>query len=306
MPWKKGNKIQLVREQDASPEIRAIYNELKEALGLNYVSVLYQAYAGFPRFLNLHWERLRGIVNSGQFFELAERLRADAYTRGHNYFEIPDLCARIQDLSFSPGAKQELSEAIEQFFYADPLFLMVSVAQQQAFEGPVGTVSDSSPPVFHPRFERKPIFVGDESASSEISNIFEEMKRDYGIPTVISDFRALARWPDFLRSYWSLLHPLLSSPLYQECQYGIRETAWSLAKELPGAFELTIAQMTEAGISEDDIASIVRLTQAFTRGLSGMTLNIAIAKIGVEGGNQPRGAEHQTQTSPPSSPSQAA
>lgn len=306
MPWKKGNKVQLVREQDAPPEVAAIYNETKDAFGLKYVSAVHQAYAGFPHFLALHWDRVQRVVSSRAFFQLADRLRADAYTRAHNYFEIPDLCARIQALSFSSGAKNELSDVIEQFFYADPLLLLVTVAQQQAFEGPVGSATDPSGAVFHPEFERKPILVTDESASPEISKVFEEMKRDYGIPTVISDFRGLARWPDFLRAYWKLLHPLLTSPLYQECQYGIRESAWSLAKELPGPFELTVAQMTEAGMTEDNIASVVRLTDAFTRGFSGMTLNMAIAKIGLEGGNQQRVGEAEKEERPSSSPTQAA
>ena len=43
--------------------------------------------------------------------------------------------------------------------------------------------------------------------------------------------------------------------------------------------------MTAAGMGEDDVASVVRLTQAFTRSLSSSLLNISIAKIGIEGGN---------------------
>ena len=309
MPWKKGNRLRLIREQEAPPEILAIYDEIKKAFGLRYVSVIFQAYAGFPHFLQLHWDRLRSIVNSRSFFDLADRLRADAYTRAHNYFDIPDLCASIQALSFSSGAKDELTDTIEQFYYANPLCLMVVVAQQQAFEGQVGTVIPQTREPDHPDFERKPILVDDESASPEIAKVFEEMKRDFG-PMVVSDFRAIARWPDFLRAYWSLLHPLLTSPLYQECQYGTRETAWNLARELPGPFELSVAQMTEAGMTEDDIASVVRLTQAFTRGLSGSVLNIAIAKIGLEGGNHPKlelPDEQRTQTpQAPGSPIKAA
>ncbi len=287
MPWKKGNRLHLIREQEAAPEIRSIYQEIRESLGLPYVSVVFQAYAGFPQFLRLHWDRLRNVVLSRRFFELCDRLRADSYTRAHNYFQIPDLCARIQELSFSSGAKAELADTVEQFYYANSLYLMIAVAQQQAFEGQVGS-SLQAAVSNHPTFERKPVLVEDESASPEITKVFEEIKRDFGIPTVISDFRALARWPDFLRTYWTLLHPLLSSPLYQECQYGVCETAWSLARELPGPFELTVSQMTEAGMTEDDIASVVRLTQAFTRGLAGSALNIAIAKIGIEGGNNPK------------------
>ena len=133
------------------------------------------------------------------------------------------------------------------------------------------------------------------------------MKRDLGMPVVISDLRALACWPDFLRAYWGLLHPLLLSPLYQECQFGIAETAWTLARELPGPFELTTAQMTEAGMKEDDITSIVRLTQAFSQGFCAALLNIALAKVGFEGGNITNHENTEPQLpSPPENPIRAA
>lgn len=287
MPWKIGNRLRLVREHEASPEIRTIFEEIKRSLGLPYVPIIYQAYARLPLFLAAHWQRFQPVINSRNFFDVADRLRADAYTRAHNYFDIPDLCERVQDMSFSSGTKEELTETIEQFYYVDPILLLISAAQQQAFEGATGVSTPASPPV-HSEFKTKPVFVDDESASPEVSKVFEESKKSLGLPAVMSDFRALARWPDFLRSYWKLLEPFLASPLYQECQYGGLETAWALARELPGPFELTVSQMTDAGMHEDDIASVVRLTQAFTRGLSGSVLNISIAKIGLEGGNHAR------------------
>ena len=288
MSWKRGNRLRLVREQEAPPETRAIYEELKEAVGLPYVSVVLQSYASFPHFLPLFWQRFQPVLQHPRFFELCDRLRAEAYTRAHNYFYLPDLASSLQSLNFSEGAREELKDTTEQFYYAHPLFLILVVAQQQAFDGQVGTTVPPSGPTEHPRFDRKPVLVDDESATPGTNKIFEEMKREFDVPLVSNEFRALARWPDFLRKYWSLLHPLLSSPLYQECQYGVRETAWSLARELPGPIELTVAQMAEAGMNEDDIASVVRLTQAFTRALSGSILNNAIAKIGLEGGNRPR------------------
>jgi hypothetical protein len=295
MPWKMGNRLRLVREQDASPDIRAIFEEIKQTIGLPYIPIIYQAYASLPLFLVAHWERFRPVISSRNFFELGDRLRADAYTRAHNYFDIPDLCEQVQELRFSSGAKEELTETFEQFYYADPLLLLISAAQQQAFEGPTGSATVSSLPV-HPEFKTKPVFVDDESASPQVSKIFEETKKSLGLPVVISDVRALARWPGFLHSYWKLLEPLLASPLYQECQFGGLETAWAHARELPGPFELTVSQMTDAGMREDDIASVVRLTQAFTRGLSGSVLNISIAKIGLEGGNHSRqSSEEETE-----------
>lgn len=254
-------------------------------LGVPKINVIFQVYASYAHFLPLQWQVLKPVLESGEFFQLADRLRADAYTRAHNYFDIANLTSRLDNLRFSDGAKQELGEVIDLFTYNDPLLLLITAAQQQAFDGPVGS---GKPPVLPPSpqtFEKRPVIVDEESAEPEVRKVFEEMKQAFEIPVVLHDFSALARWPDFLRLYWEVLQPLLASPLYQQCQFGIQESAWNLARELPGSMELTIEQMTEADMTEDDISSVVKLTQAFNRGLSASVLNISIARIGLDGGN---------------------
>jgi hypothetical protein len=286
MPWKKGNRLHAVSEPNAQPEIRAIYADIRQKLGIPHVHLIFQVYAAYPGFLALHWKLFGPIVDSGEFFHLAERLRADAYTRAHNYFEIVNLSPRLDALHFSDGLKQEMTDVIELFVYSDPLLLLISAAQQQAFDGAIGTGRPAMLPPVPGRFTTQPVFVDEQSAEPDTRRIFEEIRQASGLPTVSHDFQALARFPDFLRIYWDFLQPLLASPLYRECQHGIHESAWTLARELPGTIELTLEQMTAAGMQEDDVASIVRITQAFTRGLSGSLLNIVVAKISTEGGNQ--------------------
>lgn len=279
--------MRTVREQDAPPEVRAIYDDLRQTLGLPHVNVVFQVYANSPTFLQLQWKMLRPVVESQQFFDAAERLRADAYTRIHNYFDIPDFCGELDSLRFTSGAKQEVTEVIELFDYNDALLLLLIATQQQAFDGPVGDASAKPKPVTsHPVFDKAPILVEDEGASHEVSRVYDQMKHAFNIPVVITDFRAFARWPDFLRKYWQTLHPLLENPLYQQCQYAIRESAWSLVRELPMSVELTPSQLIDAGMDEEDIGSLVRITQAFARGVSGSVLNVAVARIGIEGGNR--------------------
>jgi hypothetical protein len=285
MPWKKGNRLRAVSEQDASPEVYSVYAEIMQKLGVPRVNVLFQVYASYPGFLELHWKLFGPIVESGEFFQLAERLRADAYTRAHNYFVIANLRPQLDALHFTEGAKQELAGLIDLFAYNDPLLLLISAAQQQAFDGVIGTGHLALLPPTPGYFEKRPVLLEEESTEPDVRRVFEEFRQVYGLSMVSQDFRALARWPDFLRVYWELLQPLLASPLYRECQFGIHESAWTLARELPGTLELTLDQMTAAGMSEDDVASVVRLTQAFTRSLSSSLLNISIAKIGIEGGN---------------------
>lgn len=281
----------MVREQEASPEVHSIYEELKEALGLPQVNIVFQAYAAFPVFFRVQWERFKPVLQSQQFFQVTERLRADAYTRTHNYFDIPDFCEYVDSLKFSVGAKHELKETTELFDYNDPLLFLITSAQQQAFEGPVGSGQKPTPAISHPVFQQRSVLVEEASASKEVLDIYGEIKHDLDIPMVISDFRAIARWPDFLRVYWNVLRPIISSPIYQQAMYGLLESAWGIVQELPGTIETTVAQLAEAGMDEDDIASVVRLTRAFNRGLAGSMLNISIAKIGLEGGNQRKKTE---------------
>ena len=308
MPWKKGNRLHAVSERDAPPHTRAIYEEIRQCLGVPFVSLLFQVYASYPGFLAAHWEMIRPVVASGEFFRLGERLRADAYTRAHNYFEIVNFCPELESLRFSDGAKQELNRAVDLFVYVDPLLLLIAACQQQAFDGVVGSGRPPAIPRQSGRFDIRPILVDDDSAEPGPRRTFDEIRQTTGLPFVTQELRALARWPDFLSAYWSFLQPLLSSPIYNECSFGIQESAWSLVKELPGSMEMPLDHMTAAGMSEDDIASVVRLTQAFTRGLSGSLLNISIAKIGIEGGNKvelsPR--EEQPEFEEESTPNRAA
>ncbi len=74
MRWKKGSRLKLVSEADATPPVRATFDEVRHALGVPAVPILYQAYAAVPKFLELHWEALRPAIKTRQFFRMGERL----------------------------------------------------------------------------------------------------------------------------------------------------------------------------------------------------------------------------------------
>jgi hypothetical protein len=302
MSWKRGNRLPVLPEAQAGDRVRQIYQELKESLGLPYVNVVFQVYAGFPKFIDLQWEMLRPVIKTQVFFDLAERIRADAYTRMHNYFEIPDLCDRMTGMNFSEGARQELTYTLDLIQYNDPLLLLMVVAQMQALEGPVGSPDTPRTAASPPKFDLRPVLVDEETAPSNIKKIFEDMKHTFNMPVVITDYRALARWPDFLQSFWGTLKPISESPLYHQCANGLREGSWNIARELPGPFELTVSTLEDAGVEEGDISSIVRLTDIFSRSLTSTVLNMAMAKIGLEGGN--RGARKAQPSTEPTTASE--
>lgn len=271
-------------EGEAEPPVRRVYQEVREALGVPLVGSLHQAWGAYPRFLELHWNAVRPALDCGRFFQLGERLRADAYTRMHNYFRIPDLCRTTEAAQLSSGARHELTRVADLFHYLDPLLLLIASAQLQAFAAPVGRGCDQHRAADHPVFAEKPVLVPDEAAEPEVRHTFDELRRAMGVPFLSIECRGFARWPDFLASYWGALKGVLQSPVYSESQQGLRESAWQMARELPHPLELSTDQLLEAGMEDDEVAAVVRITELFVRFLSGQALNVALAKIGLEGG----------------------
>jgi hypothetical protein len=288
MPLSRKRRLPLVREADATGGTLEIYQEIKSALGVPHVNVIFQAYGVYPRFLELMWKGIRPAIEKREFFVLADRLRAEAYTRTHNYFSVPDLCSTIREVHFSSGALQELTEAVELFHYNNPLLLLIVAVQLQAFEDGPAHRRTSQIEADHPVFTQKLVKISEESAPPPIRKIYDEMKRTLGVSFINTDYQAFARWPDFLNVYWNSLKPMLASPLYGESKHAMRESAVALANDVPNAPQLSVEHMQDAGLSEEEISAAIHITEEFLELLSGLVLNVAFAKIALEGGNQMR------------------
>src|SRR5207248_929146 len=114
--------------------------------------------------------------------------------------------------------------------------------------------------------------------------IFEEMRRALNLPVVNTDYRAFARWPDFLREYWKALRPIAQAPSYREQQRALCESSESMVREWTVPYDFTVDKMHEAGFHDKEVEAIVRTTLIFQNVLSGLVLNVAAAKIGFDGG----------------------
>lgn len=295
MRWKRGNRLKLIGEDDAPPRTREIFDELRQALGVPLVPALYRAYGAFPRFLELHWEAFRPVVQSRQFFTLGARAAAESYTRVHNYFAIRGLTASESN---SAAPVLPLPQILDYYQYLDPLLLLISSAQMQAFEGPIGHNGSPEPPN-HPKFLVAPELLDDADASPEVQHIWEERRRLLEVALTSDEHRALACWPDFYREYWPSLKNMLDSPLYADCQYRIGESAWTMVQELPVRVETSVSQLLEAGMDGEELSSLVRINEAFMQAMTGLVLDITFARIACDGGTR-------TQTPPQKTPSKAA
>jgi hypothetical protein len=287
MPLSRKRRLPLVREGDATGRTLEIYQEIKGSLGVPHVNVIFQAYGAHPKFLDLSWKLLRPTIETREFFLCAERIRGEAYTAIHNYFSVPDLCSDIREVHFSAGAQHELTDVVELFHYNNPLLLLIAAVQLQAFEDGPSRQRTAQAEANHPVFTSKPIKITEEAASAPIRKLYDDIKRTLGVSVINTDYQAFARWPDFLNVYWTSLKPVISSPLFGENKHALRESALALATDLPNAPQLTVEHMQEAGLEAEEISAAIHITEGFLDLLSGLILNIAFAKIGLEGGNRP-------------------
>lgn len=283
MRWKRGSRLKLVTEADAPSRTREIFRDLRECLGLPVIPELYQAYAAFPEFLELHWRAFRPVFESRQFFLLGARLAAESYTRAHNYFDIPSLHG--WDAAPKPATPLSISQVLDYYQYLDPLLLLITAAQMQAFEGPVGDAHAATESAAHPDFRVAPCLLQDQQAPAGLQRCWAERRRVLELAFTSGEHRALACWPEFYREYWATLKRLLLSPVYADCQYRLADSALNMVAELPVRVETSVAQLLEAGLADERVTEVARLNDSFVQALTGLLLDTTFARIGFEKGS---------------------
>jgi hypothetical protein len=276
MPWRKGNRLPLLLEGEASGRIAEIFSEIKATLGIRYVPLCYEAFAAYPNFLEMQWQTAKPLLGTREFFELAARLRAETYTHVHNYMKIPSL---REGLTTTVALS-----TTDQLCHVDAAMLLLMSVQLQAFEGPVGR-GEATHLADRVAFGESPEFVDLDSAPTGVRRVTEEMRLAFELPFSNQETRALAKWPELLFAYWQALKPALQSVFHEQAIFRIRESAWSCAPEIPLQVEMDYPRLQEAGVSADDIATITRLTELLARGAAVSLLSETFAKIGLEGGN---------------------
>lgn len=301
MPY-RGLKLKLASEVDADERTTGLFADIKQVLGVPYVGILFRAYGAYPAFLDLFWQTVRPGLVDARFFALADRLRASAYTRVYSYFPVPDFCARAEQMRLSPGARQELTSTVGLLCYQNALQLVLAAAVLQAFDRPIGRAPESPQPAEHPVFRVRPVLVDEVAATPRVVQIYDEIKRAFGMPVVNTDFRAFARFPDFLEDYWAVLRPTVELPLYAESHFGVQDTALAVAREFPAVVDLRKERLENAGIGDDDLAAVLRATEMLVKLLSAALLNVVFAKIGFDGGT----AKQKESKEPAAEPTRAA
>ncbi|MGA2963588.1 MAG: halocarboxylic acid dehydrogenase DehI family protein [Candidatus Korobacteraceae bacterium] len=272
--------MHIVRESEANESIGEVYNDIKSTLSLPQVPLFFQMCAASGPFLRQFWETAKPVVSTRAFMTAAQRLRADAYTRMHNYFEIP---AVSDSLGLAPAA--ELAATLELFHYQDGALLLLLSLAAEAFDNPIGQPLISREEGSPQSFSFAPTLIEEEAVASDTRKVLDEIRREYGLGVAPMELRALAAWPAFLNQHWQLWKQMTESPILAACEHQLMAHSIELALALPGPVELSSASLRQDGMTEEEFSSIVRVTNNWNRASAMLLLETSVARISVEGGN---------------------
>lgn len=264
-----------VLEEDASPKVKQIFDEVKSVFRASTVNLVFRTLAVHPDYLELSWRQLRPNVQTLYFERQADEIRAVA-ARGMAHLGAP------------PRPNEDASHVLRVFHYMDPKLLIAVAALRSATTG--------SLPVLRllPTMEKRQIVFGTPSDMSPVPlldaetdddlvrSIFEEMITTLG--QLPDDYRALARWPEYLGWAWQSTRSVAHHPAYRKLLLSLRRQAEEAVLAFPFRVDCSPHTLRLCGISESEMDAVRDTLDKFYRLLLGLVADIAFLSVG-EGGD---------------------
>lgn len=221
-----------IRESDASPEIRAIYEDIKQVGGLPQVNLIFRYLATKPGALDWVWQALRPLYSSQELVDAVQNLwrsiERDGPSPIANTLSAQDeaLCQSVLS-SYNSGNSQNL---------------FVLIAFIRALEQ-VATTTGSLTPKTAPTETTSQGFVAlprREDLSAEALAIIGALADKHGgAPGVVpSMYLHLALWPPALDAASAYLLPMLETPAWTTRVFDALNLANTVADDLAPSIHL--------------------------------------------------------------------
>jgi hypothetical protein len=203
-------KPRQLAEYEAKGEIERVYHEIRQVLRVNGVNLNFRTWAGYGGFLPLMWDAIRPNAETRVFEDAADRIRAEAVEKAA---ALGKLNANTR-VTLGESQIYQIKKALDLYHYINPKLLLLTSAVRLALSGQafgqsaggdaVELIERGIPAKMYPME-----MVSDEPDEELVKQTFEDIKRTLSLPSVNSDYRTLALWPDYLAAAWSELKPIV-------------------------------------------------------------------------------------------------
>lgn len=195
-----------IREGAAPAELAGSYRDIRQALRLTYVPLLFRALAPHRGVLKTCWHHIRPNVTTFAFEEAADWLRARFATAAVE-LGTPLIEPVLASVGFDVDETDELREQVDLFHYADPKSLLCLSVMDAMVNGsalgrrPVAEELRRSLPLGPPA-DVPSVLLLPEEPGGVVGELFHEIRSTLHLPASEIDLRALGHWPEFLQAAW--------------------------------------------------------------------------------------------------------
>lgn len=249
-----------VPEGEAEGKIKSVYDDIKATLRTPIVGLAFRALAVQPDYLEVAWIALKPNVQTVFFEARADELRA---------FAVRTLTA--EGAASAPAIPEPARAALDVFHYVNPKLLLAIAALRSAASGQQPRLAELTrdekrqvaPGV--PEGAHAPNLVDPATASEPVSGFFRQIETALSAPAVPCEYRALAAWPDYLRSGWDAIRGLMATPTYRQVVRELRSMAEETVVALPYRMDINPHVLRQSGLSERDLDDVHHTLRTFYR-----------------------------------------
>lgn len=245
-----------VRETDASPQVAAIYADIKESAALPQVNLIFRYFATKEGALEWIWPSLRPLYRSAELAEAVHLLTQS--------IERPGLSPLMAALTGDDLAA--CKRVIDSYNSGNPQNLIALTALVRALDKSVGSKAATAPSLT-PRDTKQapegtiafPVLPRrDELDPALLARVEKMAARHPGAPGVVpSMYLHLALWPSALEAADIYLQPMIESPGWAPLVASVIEQAEQIAAQCAPSIELA-PEAPDAAVL-DEVAGTIKM-----------------------------------------------
>ena len=280
-------KFPQIDHSEVTGELREIFDDIEATLRLPWVAFACRIMAGFPGALPCAWRRAQPHFGTRYAEHAADSLRRMAVLPRGN---LADPRPKLRSLNWSDEKIRELILVLDAFNYGNVKYLLLITGWTEALQGRHPKGHPLSPEDAAPRPRGLPPgvptmhhMVDENTATAEVSALYERIKNMHYHHAPSSDYRVLANYPDYLRiALDDAIAPVVRTPEYDARQRDLIVEARRWVSGFPGPVGVAPEELTNT-CKPHEIAGLIGILFMSQRFIADITMDIIRLKQAFDG-----------------------
>ncbi|MBW0091263.1 ribonuclease BN [Pseudonocardia sp. KRD-184] len=285
-----GPKFPQVEYADSTGALRRCYDDMQSVLGVPWVMFAARSLAVFGGFVPAAWQAAAPVFATEQVARAADELRGLAVLPGA---APPDPRPRLAQLGFGDAGVAEVRTALDALNHGNARYLLLITAWCEGVQGRSsggGTSGAALAPArpAAPAAGMAPLHLVDpRDADERVTGLLTRVTDLHLHHGPSSDFRVLARWPDFLEvALDDVLGPVVRTAPYETTALALLDRARAHVRSFPAPAGLSPGQAL-AVCTEAEVAAVTGLLFLFQRFILDVTIDMVRCAQALDGPSSP-------------------